>query len=96
MSGKLSLSEEQLRVTKAELKREREEGERKIPCFPERGRYDFRPAPVPAFSTRWFALTAATTVCGQNTLSLTLSHSDPGAGGEAVVIDEVEVWVDPR
>lgn len=75
---------------------EREEGERKIPCFPERGRYDFRPAPVPAFSTRWFAVTAATTVCGQNTLSLTLSHSDPGAGGEAVVIDEVEVWVDPR
>ena len=74
---------------------EREQGARKIPCFPERGRYDLRPEPGPAFSTRWFSLMPATVVYGENSLSVTLLQSDPRAE-QPIVIDEVEVWVDPQ
>ena len=33
---------------------------------------------------------------GVNTLSVTLRESDPEAKGEEVVIDEIEVFVEPR
>jgi hypothetical protein len=63
-------------------------------CLPEQGRIDFRPDPEPAFSTRWFDLTAPPAVYGENALSVTLTHSDPQASGP-MVIDELEVWVFP-
>ena len=74
---------------------ERQEGTRKIPCFPELGWFDLRPEPGPAFSTRWFSLVPSTVVDGENCLSVILLLSDPRAE-KPIVIDEVEVWVDPR
>ena len=73
----------------------RAEGEKRLPCFPERGWYDLRPEPGPAFSTRWFSLSAAMAVAGENILSVALVAGDAQAEGP-IVIDEVEVWVDPR
>ncbi len=70
-------------------------GDQRTPCFAERGRYDFRAEPGPAFSTRWFALSATAVQRGENCLGVTLTESDPQAT-EPIVIDELEVWVDPR
>ena len=50
----------------------RAEGEKRLPCFPERGWYDLRLEPGPAFSTRWFSLSAAMAVDGENILSVAL------------------------
>ena len=66
-----------------------------IPCTPELGRLDFRRDPGPAFSTRWFALSEAVTVYGENCLAVTLLESDAQAEQD-IVIDELEVWVEPR
>jgi hypothetical protein len=74
---------------------ERQEGSVKIPCFPERGRTDARPQAEPVFSTRWFVLTPDLVTHGENRLSVTLRHPDPDAQQD-IVIDEVEIWVDPR
>lgn len=71
----------------------REEGEIKIPCFPELGWYDFRPQPGPVFSTRWFEL-PLTIAYGENVLSIALIHSVERTE-HPIVIDEVEVWVEP-
>jgi len=74
---------------------EREEGAKSIPCFPERGWYDCRPETGPAHSTRWFSLHDPMVDYGENVLSVALIESAP-RDGESIVIDEVEVWVDPR
>ncbi len=71
-------------------------------------RIDLRPSEVPPgsdaeasradtrpFVTYWFPLTADLTVRGENSLDLRLEHSDPAAE-EAVVVEEVEVYVVPR
>ena len=44
---------------------------------------------------RWFPVPPATMAWGENRLSITLTDADPEAPGE-VVIDEVEVWVEPE
>jgi len=65
-----------------------------MPCFAELSWYDFRDEPSPAFSTRWFSLTATSVIYGENCLSVTLLQSDPQAT-QPIVIDELEIWVDP-
>ena len=72
----------------------REEGERIVPCIPERGRVDCREDSGPAFSTRWFSLSATMVAYGENCLSIALLQRDPQAE-EDIVIDELEVWVEP-
>lgn len=52
--------------------------------------------PGRAFATRWFTLSAETIAWGKNTLSVTLAESDPEARGEEIVIDEIEVFVEPK
>ena len=44
--------------------------------------------------TRWFALPPEAPAYGENRLQITLAESDPEASGD-LVIDEVEVWVQP-
>ena len=44
---------------------------------------------------RWFPLQADAPNWGKNTLSVTLTSADSQASGD-LVIDEVEVWVQPR
>ena len=46
------------------------------------------------FSTRWFALSDPLVEHGDNCLSITLTKSD--AASPTIVIDEVEVFVEPR
>ena len=71
-------------------------------------RIDLRPREVPPgpdaaashadtrpFVTYWFPLTADLTVRGENSLDLRLLRSNPAAQ-EAVVVEEVEVYVVPR
>jgi hypothetical protein len=68
-----------------------------IPCTAQGGRIEFRRNADPApFSTRWLALSGAHTVLGDNVLSFALTKGDPGARSTIVVIDEVEVFVEPR
>ena len=58
------------------------------------GKHDdryLRPFP----NVRWFPVPAAATNWGENQLTITLASADPGATGE-MVIDEVEIWVEPR
>ncbi|MFM1550592.1 MAG: family 10 glycosylhydrolase [Lentisphaeria bacterium] len=43
---------------------------------------------------RWFPLPADALAYGENQLSITLTKADPDASGE-IVIDEVELWVQP-
>ena len=74
----------------------READGRKFPCLPEAGWIDFRRDPGPAFSTRWFSLSFSIAAYGENRLSVTLLKSDPGARQAIVVIDELEVVVEPR
>ena len=76
----------------------REKNGRHIPCTAQGGRIEFRKDavnPTPAFSTRWFALSDSLVEYGDNCLSVTLTDSDPKAES-AIVIDEVEVFVEPR
>lgn len=69
---------------------------------PEQGRVEFRKAsegppvsrPDPVFSTRWFDLRDLPVKQGVNRLSIMLTSSDPSVK-EPIVIDEVEVWVQP-
>ncbi|HAB12968.1 MAG TPA: hypothetical protein DCE47_14885 [Planctomycetaceae bacterium] len=69
---------------------------------PEEGRIEFRRAskgalinrPDPVFSTRWFDLKGLPIQRGINRLAITLTGSDPMANS-SIVIDEVEVWVQP-
>lgn len=58
-------------------------------------RVDFGPEPHPAFSTRWFKLDPSIVQQGQNVLSISLAEGNPRASGD-IVIDEFEIWVDPR
>ncbi|MEE2753982.1 MAG: hypothetical protein VX910_08380, partial [Candidatus Latescibacterota bacterium] len=73
----------------------REDGTRKIPCVPEQGWFDGRPDPTPVFSTRWFSLSATHVVDGLNQLEISLQKSDPAARGPIIVLDEVEVFIEP-
>ena len=50
----------------------------------------------PAFSTRWFVLSDPLLEHGDNSLSITLTKSDPEAASPTIVIDEVEIFVEPR
>jgi hypothetical protein len=77
----------------------REKDGRRIPCTAQGGRIDFRrnaENPAPASSARWFALSASIVESGDNRLSVTLTKSDPEASSPTIVIDEVEVYVEPR
>ena len=70
---------------------------RNIPCTAQGGRIEFRTlAEKPAFSTRWFALSSPLVEHGNNCLSITLTKSDPEAAPPTIVIDEVEIFVEPR
>ena len=44
---------------------------------------------------RWYTVPPAAMAYGENQLSITLTSGDPQASGE-IVIDEVEVWVQPK
>ena len=48
------------------------------------------------FSTRCFSLTKDTVAWAKNELSVTLISGDPEAKGEKIVIDEIEVFVEPK
>ncbi|MCE2434641.1 MAG: hypothetical protein J4F29_17215, partial [Candidatus Latescibacteria bacterium] len=75
----------------------REQHGRNIPCTAQGGRIEFRTlAEKPVFSTRWFALLDPLLEQGDNRLSITLTKSDPEAASPTIVIDEVEVFVEPR
>ena len=54
----------------------------------------FQPRPDPPFATCWFGLTAPPAVRGWNELRVELAGGDPEAA-EAIVIEEVEVFVVP-
>ena len=45
--------------------------------------------------TRWFPVPPDAMAYGDNRLAMTLTKRDPDAGGE-IVIDEVEIWVQPE
>ena len=68
-------------------------------CVPELGRFsnptDPRVKDIPPHSTAWFPLDPAILIHGRNCLSITLTGSDPQAH-EPIVIEEVELWVEPR
>jgi len=68
---------------------------RAVKTIPEQGRIDFRKQPEPSFSTRWFELKGPLVKWGKNSLSVTLVKSDPLANDQ-IVIDEIEIWVQPR
>ncbi len=58
------------------------------------GKHDdryLRPFP----NLRWYPVPAAATNWGENQLNITLAAADPEATGE-IVIDEVEIWVEPQ
>ena len=58
------------------------------------GKHDdryLRPFP----NIRWFPVPDAATNWGENQLNITLAAADPEATGE-IVIDEVEIWVEPQ
>ena len=77
----------------------REQDGRNVPYKAQGGRIDFRATaehPTPAFSTRWFALSAALVTQGNNYLSITLEKNDATAQSSTIVIDEVEVYVEPH
>ena len=74
----------------------RTEGDREIPCIPEMGWFDGRSDPTPVFSTRWFTLSKNIVAWGSNSLEVTLFEGDPDARGDRIIIDEVEVFVEPK
>jgi len=61
----------------------------------EQGRIEFRAEGEPPFTTRWFALNESNVVRGENELSVTLIRSSP-EGADPIVIDELEIWVEPK
>ena len=73
----------------------RRSGDKLIKCIPEQGRISFPGATDPSFSTRWFSLSAEQVREGENCLSLTLGEGDPDSS-ENIVVDEIEIWVQPR
>ena len=73
----------------------RVEDGREIPSVPEQGWFDFRSEQPRVFSTRWFALPSEAVVQGENGLSVTLTRSDTEARETVVVIDELEIFVEP-
>ena len=77
----------------------REAGDTRMPCIAEGGRIDFRYTsenPPPSYSTRWFVLAPGMLEQGDNVLSVTLTGSDPGAASAEIVIDELEIYVEPK
>lgn len=66
-----------------------------VPSLPEAGWFDGRPNPTPVFSTRWFRLRQDRMLQGHNWLTVGLVESDPDARSDSIVIDEVEVFVEP-
>jgi len=50
---------------------------------------------IPLPEVRWYPVPPAAIAWGENELSITLEAADPEAAGE-IVIDEVEVWVEPK
>jgi len=77
----------------------REKNGKSIPCTALGGRIEFRKDaenPALAFSTRWFVLSASLVEYGDNCLSVMLAGSDSEARSSSIVIDEVEVFVEPR
>jgi hypothetical protein len=52
-------------------------------------------APRSVMDTRWFPLQTDAPAWGENRLSVTLTSADSKASGD-LVLDEVEVWVQPR
>ena len=52
--------------------------------------YEGRP-----FATRWFTFSAEMIVRGTNTLSVKLTGSDPEAKQDTIIIDEIEIFVEP-
>lgn len=74
-------------------------GGRGYPCLAEGSFLDARTTaenPGRPFSSRWFVLDAGWVVWGMNTLSVALTESDPEATIDPIVIDEIEVFVEPR
>jgi hypothetical protein len=72
---------------------------RGYPCMLEGALMDARVTPDKPgrpFATRWFQVRPGMVTAGVNTLSITLRESDPEAKGEEVVIDEIEVFVEPK
>ena len=63
--------------------------------IPEQGRINFLKQPEPSFSTRWFQLPSHLVEWGKNDLQVTLLQGDPQAAGK-IVIDELEIWVEPK
>jgi len=63
--------------------------------IPEQGRIDFRKQTEPSFSARWFQLPRHLVKWGKNTLKVTLVKGNPKAP-ELIVIDELEIWVQPK
>jgi hypothetical protein len=68
---------------------------RAVKTIPEQGRIDFRKQPEPSFSTRWFELNGQLVNWGENILSVALLKGDPQATSQ-IVIDELEIWVEPK
>jgi hypothetical protein len=48
-----------------------------------------------SLSSRWFALDPSILKRGRNVLSIKLLDGDPDSAGD-IVIDEFEIWVQPR
>ena len=44
---------------------------------------------------RWYPVPPAAMTLGENELTITLTSGDPEPSGE-IVIDEVEIWVQPK
>ena len=77
----------------------REHNGKQITCNPEAGWIDARETaenPGPMFSTRWFSLSPSVTQYGENCLSVTLLKSDPQTEEQPIVIDELEIYVEPH
>ena len=77
----------------------REDQGKLIVCIPELGRIasqrDARVRNGPPHSTRWFPVDPAMLVSGRNCLSVKLTNSDADIS-DPIVIEEVEIWVQPR
>ncbi|MBI4677246.1 MAG: family 10 glycosylhydrolase [Elusimicrobia bacterium] len=68
---------------------------RALKTVPELGRVDLSRQPEPSFSTRWFELDRGSLRRGENVLQVELDRGDPRAA-DPIVIDELEVWVEPK
>ena len=78
---------------------ERIQDGRGYPCLTESGFLNAQATaenPGRPFATRWFPQSAAMVVWGKNTLSVTLTESDPDARQEKIILDEIEIFVEPK